>query len=458
MKVLVVEDDRATRKGLEQLLAEFASKIKGVATLSEARTALAEFDPDVCVTDLSLPDGDGLDFIREARAEEPRREVIVLTGNASIDTAVEAMKSGAYDYLLKPLKPAQITAVFGRLAEKQDLEQEVDDLRSQLARTGRFGAMVGKSEPMQGLFQVIARVAKSDAPVMITGESGTGKEVAAVTIHELSRRRQKPFVAINCGAVSPTLIESEIFGHEKGSFTGADKRRTGYFEMANGGTLFLDEVTEMPAELQVKLLRVLETRTFRRVGGNEELKVDARILSSSNRNLQEAIKEGKLREDFYYRLNVFPITMPPLRERKEDIAHLARHFLEQIESREKSGIKELDAPALAVLTGYDWPGNVRELRNVIHRAYVLSNPPVIGAEAVRSVIGPGGAAAPRPSSGKITITAEVGDSLAEVERRMIRKAMEATGGDAQKAARLLKTTAASLKAKLKKLKIRAGGQ
>jgi len=386
MKILVVEDDAATRKGLEQLLAESHSETRSVGSIEKARAAIEEFSPNLCIVDLNLPDGDGLDLIREVRSQNPTREFIVLTGHGSIDTAVEAMKAGAADYLLKPLKSAQISVVLDRLSEKMDLEREVDDLRSQLAQTGRFGSMFGKSKPMQEIFGIISRVAKSDAPVMIIGESGTGKEIVATTIHELSRRRAKPFVAINCGAISPSLIESELFGHERGSFTGADRRRQGYFELAHGGTLFFDEVTEMSAELQIKLLRVLETKTFRRVGGNEELKVNIRILSSTNRDLQEAIKSGKLREDFYYRLNVFPLVLPPLRERKEDISLLARYFLERIEEKEKAGFREFEPGALAALNEHSWPGNVRELRNVVHRAYVLSNPPVIGAEAVRSVL------------------------------------------------------------------------
>ena len=450
MRILIVEDDGATRKGLEQILAESASRVKGVATLAEAKAALAEFDPDVCVTDLKLPDGDGMDFLRAAKAEGRPREVIVLTGNASIDSAVEAMKAGAYDYLLKPLKPAQIGVVLGRLSEKRDLEEEVDGLRTQLARSGRFGAMVGRCEVMQSLFEVIARVAKSDAPVLLLGESGTGKEVAAVTIHEHSRRRQKPFIAVNCGAVAPTLIESEIFGHEKGAFTGADKRRSGYFEMANGGTLFLDEVTEMTPELQVKLLRVLETRSFRRVGGNEELKVDVRLISSTNRKPEEAIRDGKLREDFYYRLNVFPITIPPLRDRRDDIPHLARHFLDQIDGAEKAGIREIEPAAIAELAAQEWPGNVRELRNVVHRAYVLSNPPVIGVEAVRSVLGiPGRPAAPRPA-GRTPVPAAVGDSLEQVERRLIETTLESVGGEVERAAKILKIPPATLKARMKR--------
>ena len=451
MKILIVEDDAATRRGLEQLVTEAHPDTKSVGSLDKARAMLEEFSPNLCIVDLMLPDGDGLELIREVRSQDPSREFVVLTGHGSIDTAVEAMKAGASDYLLKPLKPAQISVVLERLSEKMDLEREVDDLRSQLARSGRFGQMVGKSEAMQEIFGVISRVAKSDAPVMIIGESGTGKEVAAATIHELSRRRAKPFVAINCGAISPSLIESELFGHERGSFTGADKRRQGYFELANGGTLFFDEVTEMSTDLQIKLLRVLETRTFRRVGGNEELKVNTRNLSSTNRDLQEAIKSGKLREDFYYRLNVFPLVLPPLRQRKEDIPPLAQHFLERIEEREKAGFREIESDAIAALNDHAWPGNVRELRNVIHRAYVLSNPPVIGAAAVHSVLGhptlKSPTASPAAASGVVQF--KVGESLADAERRLLAKTLEFAKGDKKKAASILKVPLKNLNTKLK---------
>ena len=451
MKILIVEDDAATRRGLEQLVTEAHPDTKSVGSLDKARAMLEEFSPNLCIVDLMLPDGDGLELIREVRSQDPSREFVVLTGHGSIDTAVEAMKAGASDYLLKPLKPAQISVVLERLSEKMDLEREVDDLRSQLARSGRFGQMVGKSEAMQEIFGVISRVAKSDAPVMIIGESGTGKEVAAATIHELSRRRAKPFVAINCGAISPSLIESELFGHERGSFTGADKRRQGYFELANGGTLFFDEVTEMSTDLQIKLLRVLETRTFRRVGGNEELKVNTRILSSTNRDLQEAIKSGKLREDFYYRLNVFPLVLPPLRQRKEDIPPLAQHFLERIEEREKAGFREIESDAIAALNEHAWPGNVRELRNVIHRAYVLSNPPVIGAAAVHSVLGHPTLKSPTtsPAAASGVVQFKVGESLADAERRVLAKTLEFAKGDKKKAASILKVPLKNLNTKLK---------
>jgi two-component system response regulator AtoC len=449
MKILIVEDDLATRRGLEQILSDMEMEVVGAGTIEEARSAIGEFDPELCITDLQLPDGDGIEFIREARAANPSRLFLMLTGHGSIDTAVEAMKAGASDYLLKPLKPTQISVVLEKLSEQRELEQEVDDLRTQLARTGTFGQMVGKCASMQEIFQIVSRVAKSDAPVRIMGESGTGKEVAAQTIHQLSRRRNKPFVAINCGAISPSLIESELFGHERGSFTGADKRRQGYFEMADGGTLFFDEVTEMSAELQIKLLRVLETRTFRRVGGNQELKVNVRILSSTNRNLPETIQQGKLREDFYYRLNVFPLMLPPLRDRVEDIPLLAMHFLARIEEREQGGFKEIEPDAVDLLVAHSWPGNVRELRNVIHRAYVLSNPPVIGAAAVRSILGVGGPVPMTSVASPRTITVAAGRSLEEMEAEILRTSLDAAGGDVKKAAASLKVPQKTLAARLR---------
>jgi DNA-binding NtrC family response regulator len=253
---------------------------------------------------------------------------------------------------------------------------------------------------MTEIFEIIRRVARSNAPVLVTGASGSGTEVAARTIHRLSRRAGKPFVAFNCGAISPTLIESELFGHERGSFTGADKRRVGYFEEAMGGTLFLDEITEMGPELQVKLLRVLENRTLRRVGGSSELKVDVRLISATNRDPQEAMAEKKLREDLYYRLNVFPIALPPLTDRRDDIPLLAEHFRKLIEEQEKAGVTGWDPGALEMLNSYDWPGNVRELRNIVHRAYVMTEGKIIRADVVRALLPVSGSAPRRRSSGK----------------------------------------------------------
>jgi DNA-binding NtrC family response regulator len=372
LKVLIVEDDLATRKGLEESVKDLGGEARSVGTVKEAARAIEEFDPRLLIVDIHLPDGDGIEILRAARESDPDREGIVITGQGSIDNAIEALRAGAADYLLKPLRPAQLEVVFNRLADRRRLESEVETLRAELQETGRLGDLVGRSPIMTQIFDVIRRVAKSNAPVLITGASGSGKEVAARTIHRLSRRAAKPFVAFNCGAISPTLIESELFGHERGSFTGADKRRVGYFEEAAGGTLFLDEITEMGSELQVKLLRVLEDRTLRRVGGSQELKVDVRLISATNRDPHDAIKHKKLREDLYYRLNVFPLALPTLAERREDISLLAEHFRKMIEEQERAGVAGWDPKALEMLLAYNWPGNVRELRNIVHRAYVMT--------------------------------------------------------------------------------------
>jgi DNA-binding NtrC family response regulator len=386
VKVLIVEDDLSTRKGIEESIKDLGLEPRSVGTCKEAAKVLEEFDPRILIVDIHLPDGDGIEILRAALEKDPEREGVVITGQGSIDNAIEALRAGAFDYLLKPLRPAQFEVVFKRLADRRRLETEVETLRAELQETGRLGDLVGRSGPMTKIFEIIRRVARSNAPVLITGASGTGKEVAARTIHRLSRRGGKPFVAFNCGAISPTLIESELFGHERGSFTGADKRRVGYFEEAMGGTLFLDEITEMGAELQVKLLRVLEDHTLRRVGGSNEIKVDVRLISATNRDPREAMKEKKLREDLYYRLNVFPIALPPLTERRDDIPLLAEHFRKLIEEQEKAGVTGWDPGAIELLNSYDWPGNVRELRNIVHRAYVMTEGKIIRADVVSALL------------------------------------------------------------------------
>ncbi len=396
MRVLIVEDDVAIRKGLESAVRDLDSQPKSVGTVGEATRALEEFDPEVLIVDVHLPDGDGIEVLRAAREAKPERDGIVLTGQASLDSAVEALRAGASDYLLKPLRGAQLEVVFQRLAARRTLETEVETLRGELQETGKLGELIGKSPPMVKAFDAIRRVARSNAPVLITGQSGTGKEVVARTIHRLSRRAAGPFVAFNCGAISPTLIESELFGHERGAFTGADKRRIGYFEEANGGTLLLDEITEMGSDLQVKLLRVLEAKTVRRVGGTQDLRVDVRLVSATNRDPAEAIEQGKLREDLYYRLNVFPITLPTLSERPEDVALLAEHFRRHIEEQEKSGVTAWSPAALKLLESYAWPGNVRELRNVVHRAYVMTEGDTILPGVVQELL-PGNGAGSKPA-------------------------------------------------------------
>ena len=386
MRVLVVEDDVAVRKALDLAIRELGGQTRCVGTAGEAARAIEEFQPEVLVVDVHLPDGDGIEVFRAASEADPQRDGIVITGQASLDSAVEALRAGVSDYLLKPLRPAQLEVVFQRLNARRRLESEVETLRAELQETGKLGDLIGRSEPMMKIFDIIRKVARSNAPILITGASGTGKEVVARTLHRLSRRSSTPFVAFNCAAISPTLIESELFGHERGSFTGADKRRVGYFEEANGGTLFLDEITEMGPELQVKLLRVLEARTLRRVGGSQDLRVDVRLVSATNRDPQDAVREGKLREDLYYRLNVFPIMLPTLAQRREDVPFLAEHFRRQIEEQEKAGVTAWDPEALEMLNSYDWPGNVRELRNVVHRAYVMTEGDTIRPEVLESLL------------------------------------------------------------------------
>jgi two-component system response regulator AtoC len=442
VKVLVVEDEPGVRASLVELIRELGYDPSSAGTVAEAKEALARGAPDVCLTDLGLPDGSGLDVVRAAKAARPDSTVIVLTGKGSILAAVDAMRAGAYDFLLKPLKPALLASSLARLAEHRAPPYAA---HAEPAAAGELGEMVGRSPAMQEIFRLILRVAGSEAPVMITGESGTGKEVAARTVHALSRRIRGPFVAVNCGAISPTLVESELFGHEKGAFTGAERRRAGTFEMAHGGTLFLDEVTEMPPELQVKFLRVLDTRTFRRVGGSEELDVDVRLVASSNRDLAEAVSSKAFRPDLFYRLNVFPLVMPPLRDRKEDIPPLAHRFLSAVEAREGRGLTAIEPRALGALDRHGWPGNVRELRNAVHRAYVLSDPPVIRTEAVEAVLDvsrPPEMQAPGNHDGKAgeawpAVPVRVGEKLEEVERKLLIATLQAVKGDRKTAAELL---------------------
>jgi DNA-binding NtrC family response regulator len=359
-------------------------------------------------------------------------EVVLITGHASLETSIQALRLGAADYLIKPVNIKQLQGILGRVMRPSALKAEIDTLKAEWAKSGHFGHLWGRSASMQRIYEQISRVAGTGVTVFITGESGTGKEVVARTVHDLSRRRKQPFLAVNCGAISPNLIESEIFGHEKGSFTGADRMHQGFFERAHGGTLFLDEIAEMPLELQVKLLRVLETGMFMRVGSTQSIEADVRVIAATNRPPEQAVAEGRMREDLLYRLNVFPITLPPLRERAEDVALLAEHFLQAVCQREGEQ-KRFSAKALDKLGSYRWPGNVRELRNVVQRAYVMAagseisdewlptNAPGTGA----SVAPPAAAAAPAVSADVPvapvgpSIVIPVGTSMADAERQLI---------------------------------------
>jgi DNA-binding NtrC family response regulator len=372
---LVVDDDVDSAATLAELIACENFTVAKAHTLLDARRQIALQPPDIVLLDLQLPDGSGIDLFSDPQLIA-NSEIVLVTGHASLETSIQALRLGAADYLIKPIKLRQLQGVLSRFMKPSALKAEVAGMAADLAQSGRFGHLWGRAPVMQRVYEQISRVAGTGVTVFITGESGSGKEVVAQTVHDLSRRRKQPFLAVNCGAISPNLIESEIFGHEKGSFTGADRQHLGFFERASGGTLFLDEVTEMPLELQVKLLRVLETSRFTRVGSTQSIEADVRIIAATNREPLEAVAAGRLREDLLYRLNVFPLHLPPLRDRLTDVALLAEHFLTTI-SQQEGKAKRLSPEALAQLATYRWPGNVRELRNAVHRAYVMAAGDVI---------------------------------------------------------------------------------
>ncbi|MBI3328134.1 MAG: sigma-54-dependent Fis family transcriptional regulator [Nitrospinae bacterium] len=434
-KIIIIDDDMLTRVSTADLIKSWGYEVETAASFTEGVRLLSEAVPDVAIIDLRLPDGDGMELLSLVREQHPEVDAIILTGHASIDSAIEAIKKGAENYLEKPSDPNRLFVTLKKIAEKKDMRSEISALRRQLQKLGAFGELIGKSKPMQRLYGLIERVSMSNVPVLITGESGSGKEVVAQTIHGLSKRRTGRFVAINCGAVPPTLIENELFGHERGAFTGADQRREGYFEMADDGTIFLDEIAEMPTDLQVKLLRVLEQNKFRRIGGRQEIEIDVRVISATNRDPFKAIEEHKLREDLYYRLNVFPIHVPPLRDRLDDIPLLASYFLEVLNEKEGKNITGFEPSALEVLLQCPWPGNVRELRNVINRAYILAWSDTITLTCLPDELK---ARAPTPAKPKI-LEIPVGLSLQEIQRQAIQGTLEYVHGDTSKAEQILGT-------------------
>ncbi len=369
-RILAVDDERATGEAISEMLTHWGHRVETAVDGNDALKKAAEFRPDVVLSDLAMPQTDGLWLLRALKEDMPDCPVVFLTGRGTIDAAVEAIREGAYDFIEKPLDPARLKVCIDRALEKKETLREVQGLRRRLKQLGPTD-FIGQSAAMRRVFELIERVAPAKASVAITGESGTGKEMVARSIHNLSVRRDKPFIAINCASIPPTLMESEIFGHERGAFTGANTRRPGVFELAHGGTLFLDEVGEIPFELQAKLLRVLEEGRLRRVGGKAEIEVDVRVLCSTNRDLKAEIKNSRFREDLYFRLNVFQIVLPPLRDRREDIAILAQHFIEKFNEESGKHITGMHPEALDVLKNYDWPGNIRELRNAVERAVIL---------------------------------------------------------------------------------------
>jgi len=425
--VLIVDDDVDSATSLGALVAGDSFTVALAHTLHDARKQIALQQPDIVLLDLRLPDGNGMDLFADPQLVI-NSEVVLITGHASLETSIQALRLGAADYLIKPINLRQLQGVLSRFMKPAALKAEVADLTANVAQSGHFGHLWGRAPAMLRVYEQISRVAGTGVTVFITGESGTGKELVAQTVHGLSRRRKQPFLAVNCGAISPNLIESEIFGHEKGSFTGADRQHLGFFERANGGTLFLDEITEMPLDLQVKLLRVLETGRFMRVGSTQSQEADVRLVAATNRLPMQAVESGKLREDLLYRLNVFPIEVPPLRDRLSDVPLLAEHFLRAIAQQEGKA-KRFMPIALERLSVYHWPGNVRELRNAVQRAYVMAAEDLIDEEWLPQPLGDGGvplvaqaASARGPAlqaAGGDGVTLPIGTSMAQAERLLI---------------------------------------
>src|SRR3984893_13038800 len=376
-RILVAEDDLATRQAWCELIAAWGFRVEVAEDGDRALELVESYDPHILLLDLRLPRKDGLQVLKEIRERGLQIPTVVISGEGEIPDAVQSIKLGAYDYLRKPVDPARLRVLLNNLSLHLTTSEENQRLRRRLIRAGELGPMIGQSLPMRRVMTLIEQVAPSSASVVVTGESGTGKELVARTIHELSPRHNGPYVAINCAAMPETLMESELFGHERGAFTGADRRREGCFELANGGTLLLDEIAEMRPELQAKLLRVIEERKIRRLGGSCEVPVDVRVLAATNRNLEKRLHEGKFREDLYYRLNVFSIVLPSLRERLEDLPALIEAFLRQLSPPGARQIVGIEAECLELLKSQRWPGNVRQLRNVIERALVVTQGPMI---------------------------------------------------------------------------------
>jgi DNA-binding NtrC family response regulator len=427
-RVLIVEDEPSTRLGLTELVSTWGFTTESAADGEEALQRITTFRPSIVISDLVMPRMGGLELLRALKEEGTAITTVILTAQGTVETAVEAIKEGAYDYLTKPVEPQRLKILLDKIVERQDTLREVKVLRKQLREHGSFGKMIGNSPQMRKVYQTIEQAAPTQANVLIWGESGTGKELVAQTIHQLSPRGQMPFVPINCAAIPETLLESEIFGHEKGAFTGASDRREGCFELADRGTLFLDEIAEMTPATQVKLLRVLQERKFRRLGGRQEQTVDVRVIAATNVNPSDAVKNTKLREDLYYRLNVFAIELPPLRQRKDDLSLLVQAFLAEFNDRNNKSVSAVDSSAMRMLEQYNWPGNVREVRNVIERAVILSNGEFIEPKHLPPLV------TDSPDVVKPVIALEPGTTVEEAERRLILMTLEHTRDNKTRAA------------------------
>jgi two-component system response regulator HydG len=437
-RVVVADDEASARSGLGTLLREEGFEVVLAEDGATALTRVQESAPDILVTDLRMPGMDGIELLRRAREIDADLIVVLMTAFAEVETAVRAMMAGAEHYLTKPLQIDELVLVLRRALERRSLKNEATELRARLKDHLRFDNIVGASPAMQAVFDVVEQVAPTKATVLITGESGTGKELVAQAIHENSPRAAAPFVKLHCASLAETILESELFGHEKGSFTGASGRREGRFKQADGGTLFLDEIGEISPAIQVKLLRFLQEKTFERVGGNETVKVDVRIIAATNRDLASEVAAGKFREDLYYRLNVVNVEMPPLRARPSDLLPLAAHFLGRFAKENGKRLDGFADDAAERITGYRWPGNVRELENVIERAVVLCDGPKLTAKHL-----PAGVSAATRGSMRIP-----GSTMAEIERHAIVTTLEACGGRTTQAAQMLDISVRKIQYKL----------
>ena len=447
-RLLIVDDETDSREALAELTQRWGYDVQSAADGTEALRRAIEWHPDVILTDLVMPNMDGLWLLRALRAELPDCPVVLLTGRGTIQTAVQAIKEGAYEFIEKPLEVSRLRIVLDRALEKKETQREVQLLRRRLAALAPGTDMIGSGPGMQRVFELVKKVSPSTASVVIGGESGTGKEVVARAIHSLSPRKDKPFVALNCSAIPATLIESELFGYERGAFTGADQRRLGNFELAHGGTLFLDEIGELPLEMQGKFLRVLEERKFRRLGGKIEVEVDVRVICASNRDLKDEIRKGRFREDLYFRLHVFTVQLPPLRERREDVPILVQHFIEKFNGETGKHVQGVAPQAMEILQGYAWPGNIRELRNTVERAMILVDHDVIGEEHLPPDM--------RPSRAETaTLRVALGLPLREVEKEYILASLQRNGGNKARTAEVLGISEKTLYNKLNRYAARA---
>jgi len=454
VKILIAEDNDISRENLAELLSECGYQVKAVVDGKEAIDALGEERYHLIVTDLKMPRVDGLELLKYVKEKDPEHIVIMTTGYGTVNTAVDAMKLGAFDYITKPLRDDLVKITVARALSFVQLQKENVVLKDHLREKLDFGKMIGYSDPMKRVFDTIAKVSSSDSTVLIYGESGTGKELVARAIHFNSERRNQPLVAVNCGAIPEELLESELFGHEKGSFTGAIRTKIGRFEMAQGGTIFLDEIGDMSPSLQVKLLRVIQERDFERIGGLKTISVDVRIIAATNQNLEKAVAEKKFREDLFYRINVIPINLPPLRERDGDVEILANHFLSRFSHLNKKKISRISPEAMNRIMGYGWPGNVRELENLLEMLVVMKEagdieindlPPKL----LQQIRGDG-------SSGRLKMPPEgvnFNDVVGRFERDLLLQALEKSRGIKNRAAKLLQLNRTTLVEKLKRFNI-----